>query len=210
MRTDTHTVPPQFPPHPLADWLHQAFLARKMTSAAHANLWPPVNSLSSAVHALGSPIDLVFTQHEVECGTVGAAVDRLMDLSDSPTSCARNLSRARLRLLGPNGKPVDIVGAEPSASFFQEVSTLWPYWLHFLEPSPVHIATLLNLTFTPVSVNFTEERVDAHLALSEPAMESFFNMVHATVHLHNAMGAPMHITTSLGAKWRHALCTVLV
>ena len=79
----------------------------------------------------------------------------------------------------------------------------------FLSPQADNMATLLSLTFTPLIVNVDGKRVNSHIELSEPAIASFQTMAHATIHLHNAMAAPQHITHTMGLQLRHALCLVL-
>ena len=198
------------PPHQLADWLHQQFLNR----AAPANLtnhgpWTD-SSLAGALTLAKLPtIDLNFARRDVENGRIGAAVDRLMDLSDTPVACANHLSRMRLAFSGYGRDTLEIAQITEIAHYFKQITTQWPYWLHFLSPQADNIATLINLTFKPISVKVEGDLVKSRIEMSEQALSNFQNMTRATINLHNCMGAPQHITLTMGTQLRHALCLLL-
>lgn len=205
-----HTIPSEPPPHKLADWLHQPFLRRAAPPDFNGpSPWPHSNLASALTRAVLPAIELTFTRQDVERARVGSAVDRLMSMTDTPLACAQNLSRLRLAFSGYNREPHEIAQIREIAHYFQAITSHWPYWMHFLSPQADNMATLLSLTFTPLIVNVDGERVNSHIELSEPAIASFQTMAHATIHLHNAMAAPQHITQTMGSQLRHALCLVL-
>jgi hypothetical protein len=205
-----HTTPPEPPPHKLADWLHQHFLRRAAPPDHEGpSPWHDSNLRNSMLHTVLPPHDLTFTHQEVRSGRVGAAVDRLMDLTDTPQACAQNMSRFRLAFSGYSTSPHELAQIPDVASFFQKVTEQWPYWLHFLSPQPENMATLLNLTFTPINVDVKGDLVRSRIEISESSIANFQTMGRATTHLHNAMGAPKQITQTMGAQLRHALCLVL-
>lgn len=204
------SIYPEPPPHQLADWLHQQFLNRAAPTGLSSNgPWPDSNLAGALTRATLPTMDLTFTRRDVEQGRVGSAVDRLMDLSDTPLACARNCSRMRLAFTGYARDPQEIAQIPEIAHYFQAITAQWPYWMHFLSPQADNIATLLNLTFKPLSVKVEGERVNSRIELSEPALSNFQNMARATINLHNGMGAPQHITLTMGSQLRHALCLLL-
>lgn len=209
MNTKPSTYPDP-PPHQLADWMHQQFINRAAPSHMSSNgPWPDSNLAHVLSHSSQTPIDLTFSRHEVKQGRVGAAIDRLMDLTDTPSACARNLSRMRLAFTGYERYQLEIAQIPEIAHYFQAITAHWPYWMHFLSPQADNIATLLNLTFKPLSVKVDGCRVNSHILLTEPAILNFQNMTRATINLHNCMGAPQHITATMGSQLRHALCLLL-
>lgn len=202
--------PSEPPPHQLADWLHQQFLHRPAPPDFHGTSpWADSNLASALTRAVLPAMDLTFTRQDVESARIGSAVDRLMSLTDTPQACARNLSRLRLAFSGYNREPHEIAQMREIAHYFQAITCHWPYWMHFLSPQADNMATLLSLTFTPLIVRVDGQRVNSHIELSEPAIANFQNMARATIHLHNAMAAPQHITQTMGSQLRHALCMVL-
>jgi len=201
---------PEPPPHQLADWLHQQFLNRAApTSLTSHGPWPDSNIAGAPNRATLPTLELIFARRDVEQGKVGAAVDRLMDLSDTPVACARNCSRMRLAFAGYARNPLEIAQIPEIAHYFQAITAQWPYWMHFLSPQADNIATLLNLTFKPLSVKVEGKRVYSRIELTEPALSNFQNMARATINLHNGMGAPQPITLTMGSQLRNALCLLL-
>ena len=195
------------PPHHLADWLHQQFRARASQPPPAGPQQPTPDAtfweLASATD--DAPTPLVFTRLEIERGHIGHAVDRLMNLSDTALSCAQNRSRMRIYIQGYE----DFSQYPGTLQFFHEVTALWPYWLHFMEPSANNLATLLRLTFKSASVHRGPIFHTSALQRSDHAMRTFETMAHATIELHNTMGMPISVTTTMGQALRHGLCEVL-
>lgn len=201
---------PEPPPHHLADWLHQHFLSRAAPPEFPGHSpWMNSNLSNSLTRAVLPIIDLAFTRREVESARVGSAVDRLMGLTDTPLACAQNLSRMRLAFTGYEQEQHEIAQIPEIAHYFQAITAHWPYWMHFLNPQADNLATLLNLTFKPLSVKVDGGRVSSRIELTEPAISNFQKMARATINLHNGMDAPQHVTLTLGSQLRHALCLLL-
>ena len=205
-----HLLPSEPAPHKLADWLHQQFLGRVAPGEPKGGgPWAEPALSTVLTQGLPAPAELKFTRHEIESGRIGAAVDRLMGLSDTPLVAARNASQLKLAFAGYQHDAKEVAQIPEIAQFFQAVTAHWPYWMHFLSPQADNIATLLNLTFNPVVVKVHGQRVYSRIELSQPAMAVFQTMIRATINLHDTLQAPLQVTRTMGAQLRHGLCLVL-
>ena len=72
-------------------------------------------------------------------------MDRLMHFSDDSEECAKAYGSIDLRIVGAH----------------------WPFWLHFLKPSPENLASHLHLVFEAHQMHLTGNQVRSQILLEE-------------------------------------------
>lgn len=210
----THRIDP--PPHALADWVHQKFLARKDRAQSGAgaassmqwkdSLFHPV--LASSLVSVTNPKALVFERREVQSGRIGAAVDQLMSLSDSIDSCIAHRSSLRLTFPGYKDDPREIGQIPEIGRFVQSITRQWPYWLHFLAPDVDNLGVLLTLVGS-TGVRLYGDHLQ-RTSLTPQGVETMQHLVHCTLRLHEYMGLPASISHDMGRALRDGLCMTFV
>ena len=192
-------------------WLEQAFLSRiGPLPPSGPSPWVDAAIADLLLRTTLQPRHFTITRKEVLGGRVGPVVQRLMDLTDTPLACAQQTSRLKLSFVGYQQEKQELGQVRSIAEFFQKVNAQWPYWMHFLDPQPDDIATLLSLIFIPTEVRVEGLRVYTRIPLDPPGLQIFRAMVASTLVLHDAMAAPASVTHRMGARWRKALTTILV
>jgi hypothetical protein len=86
---------------------------------------------------------LVFSREEVEGLRVGRAVDDLMHLSDDMRLCQQLQHGLFVTFDGWGDDPREVHQIAQCREYLTAVHRQWPYWLHFLAPSPDMWAVLL-------------------------------------------------------------------
>ena len=191
-------------------WMEQTFLERTGPPAfAGRNPWVDAAVPDVLQKITLSPRHFLITRKEIMNGQVGPVVQRLMDLTDTPLACAQHTSRLRLAFVGYHKDKQEVGQIRAIAAFFQKVNEQWPYWMHFLDPQPDDIATLLSLIFIPSEVRVEGMRVYARIPLDPPGLKVFKAMARSTLVLHDAMAAPASVTHRMGARWHQAFIKVV-
>jgi hypothetical protein len=95
-------------------------------------------------------------------------VSELMALSDSHEAVLANASRYTLRFEGLGKDRREIYEIPAARNFFCAVHTQWPYWMHFLAPTPENFALVL-LMLSQVQITSASES-SAHQP--EPGLKS--------------------------------------
>ena len=194
----------------LGHWMEQTFLERTGPPAfAGRNPWVDAAVPDVLQKITLSPRHFLITRKEIMNGQVGPVVQRLMDLTDTPLACAQHTSRLRLAFVGYHKDKQEVGQIRAIAAFFQKVNEQWPYWMHFLDPQPDDIATLLSLIFIPSEVRVEGMRVYARIPLDPPGLKVFKAMARSTLVLHDAMAAPASVTHRMGARWHQAFIKVV-
>ena len=75
----------------------------------------------------------VFTREEIECGLIGQAVDRLMQMSDDDDLSRRLEASVFLVIDGYESDSRELYEIPECVRFFRALTNEWPYWFHFLE-----------------------------------------------------------------------------
>jgi len=88
---------------------------------------------------------LVFTERDLAEGRVGRVVSELMALVDDTQSVRENASRFSLRFEGLRHDRREVYEIPAVTLFFRAVHDQWPYWMHFLAPTPENLALVLLL-----------------------------------------------------------------
>lgn len=108
--------------------------------------------VDDAISALGDdrPITVLpFDRAEIERGSIGAAIDRLFALGDSPSAVHRLVSSAILQVRGYDDDPRELFEVPECRTFFRSLAYEWGGWLYFLEKHgesiPVFLSFLLDL-----------------------------------------------------------------
>ena len=86
---------------------------------------------------------LVFSREEVEGLRVGRAVDDLLRLSDDMRLCRQLQHGLFVTFDGWGDDPREVHQIAQCSDYLAAVHRQWPYWLHFLAPSPDMWAVLL-------------------------------------------------------------------
>lgn len=210
------------PPHVLADWVHQRFLARPPTAItptafgtarlslpslpaawAQTMLSQPITGLEPA-----TPRDFAFSRKEIDRGLVGAAVDRLMSLSDTTSAVLHE--RSSLRLSFPDylhdSRPLGDI--QKIGNFIRKITTHWPYWLHFLAPEPDNLAVFLTLIAKTQHEPAVGDKVRARLSIHTERKLQL--LAEQAIFLHEFMGLPHQITHDMGRALRDGLCRTFI
>ena len=75
----------------------------------------------------------VFTREEIQCGLIGQAVDRLMQISDDDDLSRRLEASVFLVVDGYEADSRELYEIPECIRFFRALTQEWPYWFHFLE-----------------------------------------------------------------------------
>lgn len=122
---------------------------------------------------------------------VAEAASRLMrDLSDDPTSCDTSMGKMHLSF---EGLPSDQrYGWEREARrHFQEITSLWPYWLHFLEPTCKNYMYLTSLLCEPLAHRWASGKILV-LLNRENFYAEIIRLVMASLTLQEIWQIPIH------------------
>ena len=99
-----------------------------------------------ARHALqAGALVLAVSREEIERGTVGDAVDRLMQLSDDPDVARHAQGRLALWVSGYDHDARELGQIPEVCAFFREIDAHWGHWLHFLDETSGQLPLLLTL-----------------------------------------------------------------
>ena len=106
-----------------------------------------VNGDTAAQFAHQADIAVVqVSRQEIEKGTVGDLVDRLMVFTDDAALAKKFMGRMVLMFDGYNEDPREVTQIPELVAFFVKATDVWPYWLHFLEYDYAHsIQVAINL-----------------------------------------------------------------
>jgi len=98
----------------------------------------------------GTVAILLITRGEIERGTIGDVVDRLMAMSDNAASCRHLAGSVVIQVDGYNEDPRELMEIVEVREFFQKVNKEWSYWAHFLNHSITDsFNLLLSLVLEP-------------------------------------------------------------
>lgn len=117
---------------------------------------------------------LLITRDEIERGTVGDVVDRLMVMSDTPHAAQKLAGRVVIQVDGYNDDPRELMEIEDVREFFAAVHKQWRYWAHFMDSTltesfNVIVGLLLQpkrqiLGVRAVGVEYDNEEIETFLA----------------------------------------------
>lgn len=119
-------------------------------------------------HAQAADLAVVlFTRSEIELGSVGSAVERLMLFSDDEQNVRRFEGRVALMFEGYDADARSLVEIPECVRFFRAVDRQWSYWLHYLMPQPdvLNLAVLLLADVQMMSVEGDRRQ----FAIKDPA-----------------------------------------
>jgi hypothetical protein len=88
---------------------------------------------------------LSVSREEIERGTVGDAVDRLLQLTDDPALARHAADRLVLWVSGYDADPRELFQIPEVCAFFRALHAHWPYWLAYLSPQNEQLPLLLSL-----------------------------------------------------------------
>ena len=105
-----------------------------------------------------------FSRQNVEAGLTGDAVDRLMHLTDTKSNTIAYEDLVCFFFSGYDFDPREIPDIPECRKFFQAVTELFPYWLHFLikAPETLNLAYSLLCQVTPRHGDFTSLQGGPH------------------------------------------------
>lgn len=75
----------------------------------------------------------VVERKEIERGLTGDVVDRLMRLTDEDATAERLDASLVLVIDGYDGDPRSIYAIPEVCRFMRDITSMWPFWFHFLE-----------------------------------------------------------------------------
>lgn len=163
-----------------------------------------------AAHASkGDAVALLVTRSEIERGTVGDVVDRLMVLSDSRENVVRFAHQVALVVDGYDHDPRELVQIPEVVAFFRAVDAAWPYWLHFMSPEheSLQLALHLLVDLTPVRASGGEV---GYAFDREELIEVVNRRLHAMNLLHHEHALPESRRTEISRSALSALSSSLV
>jgi hypothetical protein len=120
---------------------------------------------------------LCLTRREVEAGLVGSAVERLMELSDSPAYVERFEASVILVIEGYEHDPRELWQIPEVCIFMRAVTKQWPYWAWFAMPQAGVPALVLSLLVDTVLVHNDAGRISA-MAEDLIALDSTLSALH--------------------------------
>ena len=117
---------------------------------------------------------LLITRDEIDRGTVGDVVDRLMVMSDTPHAAQKLAGRVVIQVDGYNDDPRELMEIEDVREFFAAVHKQWRYWAHFMDSTltesfNVIVGLLLRpkrqiLGVRAVGVEYDNDEIESFLA----------------------------------------------
>lgn len=149
------------------------------------SLYPVPTMPASALNA--APIDFVIQREEIEAGAVGAFVDRLMRLSDTQDKCIGAMQRLDLVFAGWEGDSREVHQIPEVFTFMRAAHAFWPYWLHFLRPTPDQLAVLILLLCDSNLVQGDKLRVQGRVADAQQVWDCLGELARAAMTLHAGM-----------------------
>lgn len=112
-------------------------------------LFVDADGLPEAINDNSIAIVLI-TRNEVERGTVGDVVHRLMTISDDPRATKHLAGRVVLQVDGYNDDPRELMEIQEIREFFADIHKQWRYWAHFLDVTYTDsFNVMLSLLLTP-------------------------------------------------------------
>jgi len=106
------------------------------------------SGIAEAAKQQHSIIVVYVTREEVERGTIGDVVDRLMALSDDPKLCRMYMGKLLVSFDGYNADPRELQEIPEVRRFLAAIHAQWPYWFYFMEPE--HSAGTVTLSLVDV------------------------------------------------------------
>lgn len=206
MTKPNHLPGPQERPHSLVDWISHSFKKPAafepiVSGPAVATLpmaptplpWPSTvlaGDLRMPVAKKPSILDFAITREEVERGLIGAAVDHLMQLTDTPQNCLDHTQRIRFCFLGYDHDPRELHEIHEVVSFFRALNSHWPYWFHFMRPDTDAMALLMTLVSDTEATDREGLVIKGRCTHVDQVWETMESMVQATKCLHATHGMP--------------------
>lgn len=92
-----------------------------------------------------SVIVVYVTREEVDRGTIGDVVDRLMAISDDPKLCKMYMGKLLMSFDGYGNDPRELQEIPEVRRFLAAIHAQWPYWFYFLEPEAMVRTIALSL-----------------------------------------------------------------
>ncbi len=168
----------------------------------------PAQHFYSDQYASSRP--LIIRREDYHSGRVGPLVDRLMHFSDDSAECAKAFGSMDLRIVGAS-VPFLCRGPDDERirKYFEKVSAHWPFWLHFLKPTPENLASLLHLVFEAHHVHLTGNQVRSQILLKESGMQKLHDLVTATLALHTQLQLDPRKTQQLGWDLKKSIRLIL-
>lgn len=158
-------------------------------------------------------ICIIITKQEMRSSAVGRVVDELMNLSDSRTSADQFVHG--LHLVFPDHKTAsNFLPMTPEIRpHIQAIHAQWPYWMHFLAPTPSLWATLVHCLLRSSRVEgrpgvATSLRYDrAELVDLLSSMSAGLNLLHDHINISDEKsdvifnGSMRAIETAINPPW---------
>src|SRR5690625_3211740 len=138
----------------------------------------------------GSLAILFVTRPEIERGTVGDVVDRLMAMTDS-AAVTRNLAGSVvLQVDGYNHDPRELMEIPEVCAFFKAIDAQWSFWAHFLD---ITLSDTFNMLIS-LLIRPKRQFINGAVIGNEydpPEVEFFLiKQVRAAYQLHQLHGLP--------------------
>jgi hypothetical protein len=131
-----------------------------------------------------------FSRQEVEAGNIGDAVDRFMQLTDTPQRVRQLEDCMSFVFLGYENDPRPLHQIPEAVTFFRRVHEQWPYWLHFIEKDADTATRLLWLLcdVKVVSSNPATGMLGFNFADPAAVNKMYAHLCDATKNLYRANG----------------------
>lgn len=129
----------------------------------------------------GQPADLVIlkiSRWEVDRGTVGDVVDRLLTLSDTRERTLAYAGKLVLEFEGYDHDPREVYEIPELRRFMRAVTSQWSSWLHFLRDDPeTHQFPLLYALLCDVKIHRLDGRVGTEF-ISPPQLAATIDQLN--------------------------------
>lgn len=134
---------------------------------------------------------LLITRPEIERGSVGDVVDRLMAMTDSASTTSNLAGSVIVQVDGYNDDPRELSEIKEVREFFLAIDAQWSYWAHFLNTSLTDAFNLLiSLLLRPKRQFLNGNAIDNEYDPVE--VEAFLvNKIGAVYQLHRMHGLPV-------------------
>lgn len=141
---------------------------------------------------------VVITRADIEAGSVGETVERLLLFSDDAVQVYRFAGRMLLTVEGYDDDPRPLLLIPECIRFFRAIDAQWSHWLHFLLPQPDQLKLIL-LMLVDVDVQEEDQRHPPAYRLRHPdqlgrVLHRLFTSMNV---LHETFGVPQALNEAI-------------
>lgn len=129
----------------------------------------------------------MFGRDDIERGSIGQAVDRLMQLSDDDDLARRLEGSVFLVFEGFESLPYEVWQIAECLDFFRAVTEEWPYWFHFLERDSGSLGLAVRMLVDVTGVQ-SEDGVTNAAMVAERLDAILLRLFNAMGGLHERLG----------------------